>query len=631
MDSYLSKLRGLASSAANAVQSKIGRDYDVNLSGTPLGEAGLWSLFKATRRSSGQLVTVWVFEKRYFEQGINRQLFTTREQNLVLELLKGEASQLTRLRHPSVLQVVEPLEETRGSLMFVTEQVIASLDDLVNPDNRYRPRSGSDWASSGRMVDGEEFELDDLEIQKGLLQVSKGLQFLHNDAKIVHGNLVPASILINAKGDWKLGGFGFAKHLNYSSTHHADGTSDAAKINFEHDYQLPSHTQQNLDFLAPEFVLEGTCSSASDLFSLGCLAFAVHSDGQSPMDCRNDIGAYRREIARLAPDKLSKLPEYLAPVVGSLLVANPAQRLTLSQFQTSKYFDNVLVATIRYLDAIVEQPQDQKIAFMRGLPRVLPKFPDRVMRRKVLPALIDQTNDHALLPFTLPNVFFVVEKLTPKEFVDLALPGLKPVFSILDPPQASIVLLDNLGLLQKKAPTSVFRVDVMPLLYTALTSTVAQVQDKALQAVPTIAETIDYADLKDQLFPRVQQLYSKASVLSLKIRALICLHGMLKSLDKGTIVEKLMPLLKRTKTREPGVMMTMLVMYEEIGLKYVDKEVVAKEILPVLWAQSIDSQLKLDQFKRFMQTVSKLADKVEKEQTKHLDEVRKIEDQTARV
>ncbi|KAJ1941629.1 SCY1-like protein 2, partial [Linderina macrospora] len=142
MDGYLSKLRGLASSAANAVQSKIGRDYDVNLSASPIGESGLWSLFRATRRSSSQQVTVWVFEKRFFEQGINRQLFTLREQNLVLDLLKGEASQLTRLRHPSVLQVVEPLEETRGSLMFVTELVIASLDDLVNPGHKYRSGSG---------------------------------------------------------------------------------------------------------------------------------------------------------------------------------------------------------------------------------------------------------------------------------------------------------------------------------------------------------------------------------------------------------------------------------------------------------------------------------------------------------
>jgi hypothetical protein len=38
-----------------------------------------------------------------------------------------------------------------------------------------------------------------LQIQKGLLQVGKGLQFLNHDAKVVHRNLVPEAIFVNAK------------------------------------------------------------------------------------------------------------------------------------------------------------------------------------------------------------------------------------------------------------------------------------------------------------------------------------------------------------------------------------------------------------------------------------------------
>lgn len=36
------------------------------------------------------------------------------------------------------------------------------------------------------------------QIQKGLLQVGKGLQFL-NDANVVHHNLTPEAIFVNAK------------------------------------------------------------------------------------------------------------------------------------------------------------------------------------------------------------------------------------------------------------------------------------------------------------------------------------------------------------------------------------------------------------------------------------------------
>jgi SCY1-like protein 2 len=42
-------------------------------------------------------------------------------------------------------------------------------------------------------------ELDEIEIQKGLIQIGKALQFLHESAKLVHSNLTPEAIVVNAK------------------------------------------------------------------------------------------------------------------------------------------------------------------------------------------------------------------------------------------------------------------------------------------------------------------------------------------------------------------------------------------------------------------------------------------------
>ncbi|KAJ2747505.1 Protein kinase domain-containing protein ppk32 [Coemansia sp. BCRC 34301] len=585
------------------------RDYEFNLSHKPFGHSGLWSLYKATTRAKAeQTATVWVFDKRYFERGLSRQLLTVRDQGTVIELLKTEASQLTRLRHPSVLQVIEPLEESRGSLMFVTEQVLASLDDLVSSDSR---RHG---LGTGYRVDGDVFDLDDFEIQKGLLQISKVLKFLHDDAKIVHGNLVPASVLLNTKGDWKLGGFGFAQ------TH---GQHGGAGGEYQYDYQMSADTQRRLDFMAPEVVFEGKCTHASDLFSLGCLATATYFDGRSPLDCRNDVNAYRRQLDGLrSSDAIAKVPEELRAPILALLAVDPLQRMSLDQFQRSPYFDDILVASLRYLEALAEQPMEQKIAFMRGLPRVLANFPDRVLRRKVLPALLDQTSDHALLPYTLPNVFYIVDKLEAESFAAMALPGLKKVFGIADPlPETSIVVLDHMPLLQRKARAEVFRSDVLPVVYAALMSSVPQVQDKALAVVPGIADSMDFKELKDQVLPRVQHLYTKANVLSRKVCALKCLHGMMKPLGEQTIVEHIIPLLRRTKTQEHSVIMAMLEMYEEMGTLYVDRSAVAKEILPALWAQAMSSRLKVSQFKRVVQAIRKLEERVEREQLAYLEKM----------
>ena len=50
---------------------------------------------------------------------------------------------LARLKHPSVLRLVAPLEETRTQLVFLSEPVFASLGDLLQADQwRLPPQLG---------------------------------------------------------------------------------------------------------------------------------------------------------------------------------------------------------------------------------------------------------------------------------------------------------------------------------------------------------------------------------------------------------------------------------------------------------------------------------------------------------
>lgn len=54
-----------------------------------------------------QDAAIFVFEKRVLEK------YSRRDRDLITECLKKGASQLTRLRHPKILSVIQPLEESR--------------------------------------------------------------------------------------------------------------------------------------------------------------------------------------------------------------------------------------------------------------------------------------------------------------------------------------------------------------------------------------------------------------------------------------------------------------------------------------------------------------------------------------
>lgn len=102
---------------------------------------------------------------------------------------------------------MEPVEELRnGGLQFATETVTASLSGLLLEKDDQERAGGINGRTSRYVTEDSEgsrrrreVEIDELEIQKGLEQISKALEFLHDNAGLVHGNLTPDAIFINAK------------------------------------------------------------------------------------------------------------------------------------------------------------------------------------------------------------------------------------------------------------------------------------------------------------------------------------------------------------------------------------------------------------------------------------------------
>ncbi|CAG8521475.1 7429_t:CDS:10 [Diversispora eburnea] len=288
--------------------------------------------------------------------------------------------------------------------------------------------------------------------------------------------------------------------------------------------------------MAPEYVLDESLEFANDMFALGSLIYTIHSHGKPPMENRNSIHNYRKNVENLSKIKYDHLPYHLHEVMFNLLTRYPSQRMTASEFQTSKYFDNVLVSTVKFFESFPEKSKDDKANFMKGLIRILPQFPERVLMRK-----------------KLPNSDFCVKVLDP----------LKPIFSITEPMQNMISCLDKIELFQQKTSSTIFKEDVMPLIYNALEAKTLAIQEKVLKVMPAIIESLDLLTIKSSLFPRIQ----------------------------FTITEKLIPLLKGIKTKEPNVMITALAVYDEMG-KNVEKDVIATEVLPQLWKMSVKDESK---------------------------------------
>ncbi|KAF9257777.1 kinase-like protein [Marasmius fiardii PR-910] len=563
---------------------------------------GLWKVQSATHKVTNKRVSVWTFDKR----GPDMERLGPAAKERILEVLKGEASALSRLRHPSILEMVEPLEETRNELIFATEPVIASLDLSI--------------PGAGKLA--SLVELDEVEIQKGILQVCKGLSFLHSSAQLIHSNLCPESIIINQSGDWKIAGLGLTIPLLQSN-------GSATRWEFPtFDGRVPNYIQRSFDYMAPEYALDEVLNTASDLYSLGCVIYAVHCKGSPPFKTHGSLSGLRDNAGRSVPG-LERLDRDLQALLRSLITRHPSGRPTPSILPSQPFFSSLPISTLNFLDrsTFTAKTREEKISFMKGLTTVLDKFSDGLKTRKILPTLLEEMKDTHLLPYILPNVFNIANALSSAQFATTVLPSLKPLFGIKEPPNNMLTLLENLPMLQAKTDKLVFKTEVLPLVYHALESDHGVVQEKALKMVPDLCETVDYAEVQGVLFPRVARVCTKTRILSVKIATLVTLLSMVKTLDQSSLTQKLVPLLSNIRTKEPAVMMATLSIHEAMGFK-VDREAVATLVLPQLWSMSMGPLLNLDQFQRFMSVIKKLGERVEKEHIQYLRDSQRLEDRS---
>ena len=111
---------------------------------------GPWKVFSATRKAGTAggpnlpvrtSVSVWTCSPG---KGAQRAK--------VVEQLRRSVTTLSRLRHPCILEIVEPVEESRGEVLFATEPVLATLASCLGSKH-------------------PDFQVDEIETQKGLLQV----------------------------------------------------------------------------------------------------------------------------------------------------------------------------------------------------------------------------------------------------------------------------------------------------------------------------------------------------------------------------------------------------------------------------------------------------------------------------
>jgi tetratricopeptide (TPR) repeat protein/anti-sigma factor RsiW len=241
-----------------------------------VGHGGMGIVLKGRDPALNRIVAIKVLSPLLAPNAIARKRFL------------HEAQADAAIAHEHVV-TIHAVSETKGLPFLVMEYIVGvSLDDRIK-------RSGP---------------LKTEEILRIGMQTAAGLAAAHAQG-LVHRDIKPSNILLeNGVERVKITDFGLVRAL-----HEAEITQSGTVAG----------TPQ---YMSPEQVKGETVDPRSDLFSLGCVMYAMCT-GRSPFRAETPIAAMHR-VCHDAPRPIGEVnpqvPDWLVEIIGRLLAKDPADR-----------------------------------------------------------------------------------------------------------------------------------------------------------------------------------------------------------------------------------------------------------------------------------------------------------------
>ncbi|KAI0987932.1 hypothetical protein GJ496_011987 [Pomphorhynchus laevis] len=380
------------------------REYEIIKEVGLAGPGNAWHIFSTVKKSTKEPGSMFLLEKRLWSK------FNKHTKDELIELFRNGVQQLTRLKHPRLLAIQHQLEESRDSIAFITEPVSCSLADCL------RHSGGS-------------HNFSDIEIRYGIMQICNALKFLHDDGKILHGNICPESILISEQsGLWKLGCF---EHFLQGTLH--PGNTKPSFTRKEFNFNAAEYSNPNLNYMAMEYV-DGSVSPSefSDMFSVGSLIFTLYNNGNTLLSCNStNLRDLRRSLKtiRTATRIKSDVPKIVKKAIELLLSPDHSSRPNANNFLKSTFFvDEMALKALDYIDCLFQVDNLQRSMFYKSLLPLIPSLPSKIKLLRLMSAFELEFINCDIMPYVMPNIFVIANECNESEFDKYMLPKLKIVF-----------------------------------------------------------------------------------------------------------------------------------------------------------------------------------------------------------
>jgi eukaryotic-like serine/threonine-protein kinase len=240
-----------------------------------LGSGGMSTVYLARDTTLDRPVAVKVMHREMSEQADQ------------LERFRQEARAVAKISHPNVVAVIDAGED--GGYPYIVFEYV-----------------------EGETLKARINRIGALDVQESLayaIEVARGLTVAHA-RRMVHRDIKPQNVLIDAEGRAKLTDFGISRQLE------KDGLTATGRV------------LGTTDYVAPEQAMGRGADQRSDIYSLGVVLFEMLT-GHVPFSADSQVGVAMKHVNEELPDVQADRPEISAAtalVVERATAKDPTKR-----------------------------------------------------------------------------------------------------------------------------------------------------------------------------------------------------------------------------------------------------------------------------------------------------------------
>eukprot|EP00834_Sanchytrium_tribonematis_P003295 NODE_123_length_17687_cov_0.732261.p1 type:complete len:723 gc:universal NODE_123_length_17687_cov_0.732261:8311-10479(+) len=431
--------------------SALSKLYDID-KGPELNSGMAWNLRNASKNN--QKLTLFYTKKQ--------------SNDPVIILLKKEVQMLLKLRHPNVLHVQQPPTNIVG---FSSEPIKLPLFMA---------------------------QLSEVEKLNGMKQLSTAIQFLHENAKIIHNCINPYNIYITNDMQWKLAGFYFAQYFNYYFAQYFNYNSETMTSN---EYNL--NDNMYIEYCSPEFIINHQINIQNDDYSFGMMLAFVY--GKPPPAANSNLLSFKHFQERLS-DFVGTLPLNIQSLVQQLTTASMVRISHKDCLKDVLFTDNVYLKCLDTFDSINTIAVVEKAKFFKALqqPGIFKAFPSEMVTNKFIPILLQQIKEIQLVTFIIPVLFYLLQEYGTTNDTELIFPQLKPICTPQYPAAARLLLFQQYHIFKTKSRSQYYKNEILGLLIVALELQEPETNAAILEILSDIdvLKLIDYTVLKRMIIKK---------------------------------------------------------------------------------------------------------------------------------